>query len=41
MFEAYNNIGNAFKYQNKFKEAIEAYEKAISLNLIMLMPIII
>ena len=23
---------NAFKYQNKFKEAIEAYEKAISLK---------
>jgi tetratricopeptide (TPR) repeat protein len=30
--EAYNNLGNVLKSQGKLKEAIDAYEKAISIN---------
>jgi tetratricopeptide (TPR) repeat protein len=31
-YGAYDNIGIAYASSNKFKEAIEAYEKAIEIN---------
>jgi len=30
--EAYNNMGNAFKSQNKINEAVSSYQKALQLN---------
>ena len=39
--DAYYNLGNIFKDQGKFHDAIEAYKNTISLNLTMLKLIVI